>query len=243
MSSRAVIRAFELSPGTRLGDRYVVQSFLGSGWEGEVYRVVETRTGIARAAKLFFPQRNRYDASVKRYARKLDKLKGCHVIVQYHHSETFVLGGVRVTGLISELVEGMLFHRFVRQQPGGRLQPYEALCLLHALTAGVEQIHAAGEYHGDLHSGNVLIKRLGIRFAVRMLDFFPRGRAIRAAQRDDVVDLVHLLYHAVGGQERYRAQPGYVRDICKGLRRDLITKRFPSAARLRQHLETFAWNE
>jgi hypothetical protein len=36
-----------------LAGKYVVEGLLGSGWEGEVYRVTERSTGIKRAMKLF----------------------------------------------------------------------------------------------------------------------------------------------------------------------------------------------
>ena len=49
--------SFDLQPGRVIGGKYVVDGMLGAGWEGEVYRVVETRTKIHRAAKLFFPRR------------------------------------------------------------------------------------------------------------------------------------------------------------------------------------------
>ena len=55
------IDAFDLAPGRVLASKYVVEAALGGGWEGEVYRVVETRTGIRRAAKLFYPHRNLRD--------------------------------------------------------------------------------------------------------------------------------------------------------------------------------------
>jgi hypothetical protein len=58
--------AFDLEPGQKLGTSYRVEEFLGAGWEGEVYRVVEVPTGISRAAKLFYPRRNPFNRTVKR---------------------------------------------------------------------------------------------------------------------------------------------------------------------------------
>ena len=52
------IDEFDFEPGRKLAGKYVVESLLGSGYEGEVYKVVELRTGISRAAKIFYPQRN-----------------------------------------------------------------------------------------------------------------------------------------------------------------------------------------
>ena len=57
----------------------------------------------------------------------------------------------------------------------------------------------------------------------------------------DVVDLVRLLYDAVGGKKHYASQPPEIKAICKGLRRDLIGKAFPTARHLREYLEAFKW--
>ena len=38
-------QAFNLLPGQMLGNHYRIIEFLGSGWEGEVYKVEEKQTG------------------------------------------------------------------------------------------------------------------------------------------------------------------------------------------------------
>lgn len=235
------IDSFDLSAGRILGGRYVVHELLGTGWEGEVYSVIERRTGIPRAAKLFFPQRNPKDQTVRRQAKKLDRLRNCPIIIQYHHSEEIRHRGQTVTVLISELVEGVLLEDFVRRQPGHRMQPFEALHLIYAIVTGVEQIHNRGEYHGDLHDRNVLVRRHGIGFDVKLLDFFHRGGSSRVSRAQDVVECIRLLYDAVGGRKRYAAQPPEIKSICRGLRADLIRRKFPTAGRLRAHLESFDW--
>ena len=58
-------------------------SLLGSGWEGEVYLVRELVTGIERAAKLFFPNRNPNNRVATAYAKKLYKLRACEALIQY----------------------------------------------------------------------------------------------------------------------------------------------------------------
>ena len=56
-SDKPVISSFDFQPGRSLAKKYEVLSKLGQGWEGEVYLLRETSTGIERAAKFFFPQR------------------------------------------------------------------------------------------------------------------------------------------------------------------------------------------
>jgi serine/threonine protein kinase len=236
------IDAFDLPSGRVLAGKYVVEGKLGVGWEGEVYKVVERRTGVRRAAKIFFPQRNVRDRAVRFYAKKLERLRHCPILIQYHHSETLRLQGVPVTCLLSEYVEGDLFGDFVRRPRARGLPAFEAMHLLYPIVRGVEDIHVAGEYHGDLHEGNVLVRRKGIFFDVKLVDFYHYGAPTAAHRRDDVVDLVRLLHTAVGGRERYPVQPPEIKAICKGLRRDLILRAFPTVRRLREHLESFAWS-
>lgn len=243
MTSRSTPRidAYDLAPGRVIGGKYEVVKKLGGGWEGEVYQVVETRTGVRRAAKLFFPQRNVRDRAVLLYAKKLERLQRCPIVIQYHHSETLRVRSVDVTCLVSEYVEGTLFNDFVARQRSKRLPPFEAMHLLYPLVRGLEDIHRLGEYHGDLHGGNVLVARSGIFFDVKLVDFYHWGRPSTKHYRDDVADAVRLLYDAVGGRTHYPQQPAFVKDICKGLRKDLIVRQFPTARHLRERLETFEW--
>ena len=237
------IDAFNFLPGRVIGGKYVVEAKLGGGWEGEVYRVVETKTGIRRAAKLFYPHRNEKDKAVTFYARKLDRLRNCHIVIQYFHSETLRHRNTPITCLISELVEGELLSRFIARQRGKRLPPFEALHLLFTLARGVEDIHAAREYHGDLHEDNVLVSRTGILFDIKLVDFYHWGAPTRAHMRDDVADLIRMFYESLGGRKWYAGQSPEIKAICKGLRRDLIGKAFPTAHHLRAYLEQFHWSD
>ena len=240
MSKR--ISRFALEEGSLLAGKLVVEELLGHGWEGEVYRVRERHTGIRRAAKLFFPQRNPRNVTVRRYAMKLNKLRRCELVIQYHHTEVVEHEGQEVTCLVSELVEGQLLCDVVKAHPAGRMPAFEALNLIYALARGLEEIHLAKEYHGDLHDRNVLVRREGVFFRPRLVDFYNHGALKRKHQQNDVVDLVRLLYDAVGGAGRYPLQPAPIKAICRGLRNDLVRRRFPTASHLRRYLESFSWD-
>jgi hypothetical protein len=237
----ARIDSFELPPGRMLAGKYVVERRLGGGWEGEVYEVMELLTGASRAAKLFKPQRNRRDRAVRFYARKLERLRDCAIVIQYHSSETIRVRGVPVTCLISDHAGGEPLSDFVARRRGKRLPAFEALHLVRSLARGVEEIHLRREYHGDLHDGNVLVRRRGVCFDLKIVDFYQWGKPTAAHLRDDVADIVRLLYDAVGGREHYANQPPEIKAVCKGLRRDLIGRDFPTAAHLREYLESFDW--
>jgi tRNA A-37 threonylcarbamoyl transferase component Bud32 len=238
----ARIHSFDLAADTVLADKYKVIDRLGAGWEGEVYLIRERVTGIERTAKLFFPHRNLNDRAARFYARKLHKLRACPIVIQYHTRETIVHHGVPVSALISEFVAGELLSDFLARQPGKRLGPFQAVHLLHALARGIECIHALGDYHGDLHTDNIIVQRCGLGFELKLLDMFqwntPRSENIH----DDVIDLIRIFFDALGGQKHYGRHPPEVKEIICGLRRSLLMKKFRSARDLRMYLETMEWS-
>lgn len=235
----ARITSFGFEPGQRIGDKYRVEAFLGGGLQGEVYRVKERHTRVRRAAKFFFPQQNRRNRTARNYAQRLDRLRDCPVVVRYHHAESLLVDDIEVTCLLSEYVEGVLLSDFIAAQPGRRLPPFRALHVLYPLVCGLEQIHKRREYHGDIHAWNILVRPQGIFFGIKLIDFYNLGRPTAGHRREDIVDAVRLLCTMLGGRKRYARQPPAIKAICRGMRRDLILKAFPTATHLRLHLETF----
>jgi len=229
---------FNLKEGYVIAGKYEVLEKLGSGWEGEVYRVKEKTIGVERAAKVFYPRGTR---APKFYARKLHKLRHCPILIQYHTGETIKLDGGKVSVLISEYVEGEILASFVRRQPGRRLPPFEGLHLLHELARGVEEIHRVREYHGDLHDDNIIVRRKGLSFNVKVVDMFDWGTPTAENIRDDVCDLVRIFYDCLGGKRTYWKQSPEIKYIVSGLKRSLITKKFRTAGHLRRHLENMEW--
>lgn len=242
MTKNGQIESFDFQPGRILARKYEIVSKLGSGWEGEVYRLRERRTGIERAAKFFFPQRNPREKVSKEYAKKLHKLRKCDAIIQYHTEETIFFRRQPITFLVSEYVEGEILTSFLKRQRGGRLGAFEGLHLLYALAKGMEPIHNLREYHGDLHPGNIFIKRAGLEFDIRLIDFFHWREHHRSENiRDDVYDLVRIFYNATGGSRFYSKHPQVVRDVCCGLRKTAVWKKYRTGGQLRRYLEALEW--
>ncbi|MCB0359394.1 MAG: protein kinase, partial [Bdellovibrionales bacterium] len=239
---RPLIESFDFEPGRILARKYEVVQKLGGGWEGEVYIVRERSTGIERAGKFFFPHRNPNDRVSRLYAQKLHKLRGCEVLIQYHTEESITFQKVPITFLISEYVEGEILKEFLSRQPGKRLSVFEGLHLLHALAQGLEPVHNAREYHGDLHAENVIIKRRGLGFELKLIDMFHWNSQKVENIRDDVCDCVRIFYDSIGGQKMYAKHPPVVKQVCCGLKRGLILKKYRTAGQLRRYLETLEWD-
>jgi len=235
------IKRFDFPPGRIVGGKYVVERLLGSGWEGEVYAITERATGIRRAAKFYYPHRDPSGKVAIAYARKLDALRHCPILMQYYHQELALVKRRKVTVVISELVEGEQLSLFLAKQPRKRLSAFEALHVLYVLAKGIAPIHDRGEYHGDIHDDNIMIRRRGIDFDVKLLDFFDLGKPSRDKIHKDVLNLIQVFHILVGGQKFYAKQPRAVKEIIRGQKDTLILERFTSAGDIQRWLETLTW--
>lgn len=238
---RGKVKSFELQPGRRIGQPYEVVQLLGSGVEGEVYQIQESGTGIYRAVKLYFPHRNPTGRAALWLARKLNKLRYCPIVLQYHHTQELQISRYKILCLISEFSPGLMLEQWIAGQRGGRLQPFTALHLLYHLVRGLEAVHAVNEYHADVHSQNIMVQPRGIGFDLKLIDFYNWGRRTRYKQNQDVFDAVRIFHEALGGRRFYAGQSPEVRYICAGLQKTRILQRFPTMSALRNHLENFEW--
>jgi len=230
---------FALPPGRKIGKRYTVESLLGFGSEGEVYRVQEQDTGIVRAAKIYFPHCDPDKRLSIRHARKLDKLRRCPVVLQYHHSEDIVIRRQHTVAVISELCEGIPLWNWVQQHRGKRLSPFVAMNVLFDLVCGLEEVHDKGEYHSDVHSENILIRPCGVGFEIKLIDFYEWGRPTKAKMQQDILDAIRVFYEILGGRNYYSQLPIETKKIILGLKTSQILARYPTITVLRRHLQTF----
>lgn len=240
-SGRNGICSFDFAPGRVFARKYEIIHRLGVGWEGEVYLARERSTGIERTAKFLYPHRNPGGKTSTVYAQKLFKLRHCPILIPYHLHDEIRFQGETVTFLVSDFIEGESLKAYLKQQRGQRLPPFQALHLLYALVIGMEPIHKAREYHGDLHMENVMVRKVGLEYDLKVFDLFDWGRASRDNIQGDICDLIKIFYDTLGGKRTYAQQPPEVKYICCGLKRGMILKKFPTTSRLREHLENLTW--
>jgi len=242
MVKRKRIESFNFPEGLIFQNKFKIGKRLGGGWESEVYRVYEIMTGIERAAKFFFPHRNVANKAAKYHAKKLHKLKSCPILIQYLTGGFINYQGQNITYLISDYVEGEVLEDFLSRQPGKKISPFQALHLLHALAKGMEDVHRLKEYHGDLHSGNIIVQRHGLGFELKVLDLYHWGTPNTENYQHDITMMIRIFYEAIGGQKTYSKMPNAIKDIVCGLKNSLILKKYKNVFKLRAHLENMEWD-
>ena len=148
--------------GVRLGP-YQVESLLGVGGMGEVYRARDTRLGRDVAIKIlpepFIADLDRRDR-FEREARLLASLNHPHIGTIYGFEER---DGIHA--LVLELIEGETLGARLDRSP---MSVREALHVAHQIAEALEAAHDKAIVHRDLKPANIAITPDGV---VKVLDF------------------------------------------------------------------------
>ena len=236
-------KKFNFQKNFRISRNYKVVSPLGHGIEGEVYRVKEIDTGVERAAKLFYMSKEQSRRAMRGYAKKLHRLKGCNSLIKYIGRETLKIDNETYDILLSDYVQGYTLDTYLNSWYDGYLEAYQALHLFYSVVKSVEEIHLCGEWHGDIHSENIIIQKSGLYYDLKLIDVFvDKGPRLERIQQD-VYQLCDLLYELIGGVQAYKDQPRIIKAICCGLKKTLIKKKFKSATDIRVFIENMDWSE
>ena len=234
-----------LTPGVYLGP-YRIESKLGEGGMGEVFRAVDTRLGRAVAIKT---TREQFNERFKREARAISSL---------NHPNVCTLYDVGPNYLVMELVEGETIAALLKTGP---LDMKTAILYASQILAGLAEAHSKGIVHRDLKPGNVMIARTG----VKVLDFglaksgtddtvtgshmaigtpaymAPEQRKGKPADaRADIYAFGCMLYEMLAGTQvgpnRRRIGPGKLERIVNRCLEEDPARRWQSAAELQREL-------
>jgi TolB-like protein len=140
-----------MQPGARFGP-YQVESKLGAGGMGDVFRAIDTRLGRAVAIKTTHEQ---FGARFEREGRAISSL---------NHPNICALYDVGPNYLVMELVEGETIA--ARLQSGPIAVP-TAISYASQIAAALVEAHGKGIVHRDLKPANIMIAKSGIK----VLDF------------------------------------------------------------------------
>jgi len=150
-----------LTPGTRLGP-YEIQSTLGAGGMGEVYRADDTRLNRTVAIKILpahLASNAELNARFEREARAVSALNHPHICHLYD------IGSYDGTSyLVMEYLEGESLSDRLRK---GALPLKQTLQIGVQIAEALSAAHRAGILHRDLKPGNVMLTSGG----AKLLDF------------------------------------------------------------------------
>ena len=140
-----------LPEGAQLGP-YRIESKLGEGGMGEVYRATDTRLDRTVAIKLV---REQFNARFQREARAISSL---------NHPNICALHDIGPHYMVMELVEG---DTLAARLKDGALPVKTVLVYASQILAALAEAHARGVVHRDLKPANIMVAKSGIK----ILDF------------------------------------------------------------------------
>src|SRR6516162_337730 len=146
-----------LAPGTKLGP-YVIQSPLGAGGMGEVYRAKDTRLGRDVAIKILPKEMSADVARKQRFEREAKTISGLN------HPNICVLHDVGsqdgVDYLVMECVEG---ETLAKRLEKGALPLEQVLKYGAQIADALDKAHRSGVVHRDLKPGNIMLTKSGAK--------------------------------------------------------------------------------
>jgi tetratricopeptide (TPR) repeat protein len=153
--------------GARLGP-YQIESKLGEGGMGEVFRAVDTRLGRAVAIKITQEQ---FSSRFEHEARAISSL---------NHPNICTLHDLGPNYLVMELVEGETLAARLKQgpMPIALVRHYGG-----QIASALAEAHAKGVIHRDLKPGNIMIAKSG----AKVLDF-----GLAKSGQDETVTTSHM---------------------------------------------------
>lgn len=212
--------------GSRLGTRfgpYELQSVIGVGGMGEVYRAYDTARERMVAIKLLRPEMaadRSFQDRFRRESRVAARLQEPHVIPVHDFGE---IDGVLYIDM--RLVDGASLKEVLRAE--GALQPARAVAIIRQVAAALDAAHANGLVHRDIKPENVLltpddfaylvdfgIAHGGGEASVTSTGLVVGSSAYMASERfsgdrggpaSDVYSLACLLYESLTGRAPFEA--------------------------------------
>jgi len=168
-----------LTAGRKLGP-YEIQSPLGAGGMGEVYRARDTRLGREVAIKVL-PEALARDADrLRRFEQE------ARTIAALNHPNILAIHDIGTHDgapfLVSELLEGMTLREKLEAGP---LPVRRAIEYALGVAQGLAAAHEKGIVHRDLKPENVFLTRDG---RVKVLDF-GLAKLVRPEQRNETLTL------------------------------------------------------
>lgn len=166
-----VLNPFEVDPleGTAFVDRYQIETFVGEGAMGRVYRARHTRmSGRIFAVKVMFGDLAADHKMRSRFAHEAEassRLNHPNLVSVVDFGET----PDGLLYLVMDFIEGKNLADLLDE--GGGLPETRVVQLLSGIAQGLDHAHEQGLIHRDLKTENVVVVNEGGRELPRIVDF------------------------------------------------------------------------
>lgn len=156
-----------LAPRT-LDQRYYLESKIGAGGMGTVYRARRLAIGDMAAVKILHPEQLTDLSAVERFRREAQtaaRLKHPNVVTIYD----FGVSQEGLVYLVMELVEGESLRQMVERQ--GTIDPTTTAEVARQVCAALDEANRQGVTHRDIKPENILLQTSPGGLSVKVLDF------------------------------------------------------------------------
>jgi serine/threonine protein kinase len=179
--------------GRSLDQRYYLESRLGAGGMGTVYRARRLLIGDTVAVKVLHPELMADSTAVERFRREAQtaaRLKHPNVVTVYD----FGVSKDGLAYLVMELVEGESLGCLIGQQ--GILPEATAAEILRQVCAAMDEAHRQGVVHRDIKPDNILVQMTPCEIHVKVVDFgIAAVRDITASKLTRTGGIVGTIYY------------------------------------------------
>src|SRR5262245_6553927 len=154
--------------GMTLDQKYYLESKLGVGGMGTVYRAGRLLIGDRVAVKVLHPDQMADSQAVERFRREAQtaaSLKHPNVVRVYD----FNVSSEGLSYLVMELAEGENLRSLVERQ--GMLVETDAAEIIRQVCAALDEAHRQGIVHRDIKPENILVRTVPEGLQVKVLDF------------------------------------------------------------------------
>ncbi len=145
--------------------------WIADGGMGSVFEAENTWTKRRVAITVLGPERVRSQERVRRFLREAQsstRIEHPNVV------DVLDMGEDRATGalfIVQELLRGKDLKRHLRDSPGRRLSPVDALAILLPIMEALEAAHQFGVLHRDVKPANIFLSQQGGHVMPKLIDF------------------------------------------------------------------------
>lgn len=169
--------------GSALDGQYQIESLLGKGGMGAVYRARHILLGDRVAIKLLPPEMRSNTEWLRRFQREGQAAR------RFRHPNAVTVYDLRTSGdgtiyLVMEYVEGNTLDAELKKR--GKFSPAQAVAVLHPIMSVLNAAHAMGVVHRDLKPENIMIGKAstGGEPIVKLLDLgIAKLREVAGAEK------------------------------------------------------------